>query len=112
MPAVSNNPSNNPDGNENKKVLSNKQETMAQRKEREEEAERRKKLQEDKEIRQVTTGVMELIKEAKLPAAGLLRVHYINGYKFRANYYVDHSIVWTKCVTIGPTGVVAVCQVQ
>lgn len=112
MPAVSNNPSNNPDGNENKKSPSSRQETMAQRKEREEEAERRKKAKEDREIADVAYKVLDLIKEIKLPPNGRIRVSPINGMKFRANYYVDHVIVWTKCVLMQADGALSVCSIQ
>ena len=111
MPAVSNNPSNS-DGNENKKSSHGNRETGAQRKEREEEAERRKKAKEDRELSDVTYKVLDIIKEIKLPTAGRIRVSPINGTKFRANYYVDHVIVWTKCVAIKADGRVTVCSIQ
>lgn len=112
MPAVSNNPSNNPDGNENTKTKSSRKETMAQQRNREEEEERRRKAKEDRQVATVAQAVRGIIEKQKLPHNGLLKVMYINGYKFRANYYVDHLIVWTKCVIMNAEEQVSVCATQ
>lgn len=113
MPAVSNNPSKDPnEGNNESKVKSSRRETMAQQRQREEEEERRRKAKEDRELSAVSYGVLEILKKTELPQSGRIRVGPINGFKFRANYYVDHLIVWTKCVTMDANGVIALCSVQ
>lgn len=48
----------------------------------------------------VSVEVEKILTKLGLPSDGLIRVYDINGTKFRANYYHEHKLLWTRCVLL------------
>ena len=71
-----------------------------ERKEKEEAARQARARREERNGADVGRAALEHIKKAGLPESGKLIVRSINDYKFRVNYYVEHSIVWTRCMIL------------
>lgn len=81
---------------------SRRQESAIERKNREAEAERVQKIKLEAAISKVSQAALDFVERDKIPTTGVARmvVRSINDYKFRANFYVDHVIVWTKCLIL------------
>ncbi len=82
------------------------------RKEREEEAERKRKGKEERDRATVARAAHVLIGKAGINTNGLVIARSINDYKFRVNYYLEHEIVWTRCLVLKADGIVEPCTVQ
>lgn len=84
----------------------------AARREREEEIERKRKAKEERDRATVARAAHVLIGKAGINTNGLVIARSINDYKFRVNYYLEHEIVWTKCLILKQDGIVEPCAIQ